>query len=67
MKTEKYYDVGCEECGRHMSTDFQTGMFRTKPGAERRAKEEGFRISGGRTLCPICVVELRAKRKSIGK
>lgn len=36
---------------------------RTKLGAEQRAKEEGFRVFGGRTLCPICVAELKAKRK----
>ena len=55
MKTERYYDVGCEECGRHLSTDFFRGWASSRKQAEAWAKQEGFRVVDGRTLCPFCV------------
>ena len=63
MKTEKYYDVGCDECGRHLSTDFAAGMLRTRVAVENRARQEGFRVVDGRTLCPICVANVKKAKK----
>lgn len=62
MKIEKYYDVGCDKCGKHMSTDFFTGMMQTRSGAERKAREVGFRVRGDNTLCPDCVGSYKSNK-----
>lgn len=54
MKVEKYYDVGCEECGRHLSTDFHRGFTTSRVRAVSLAISEGFKVIDGRTLCPKC-------------
>ena len=63
MKTERYYDVGCNECGRHLSTDFSAGMLPTRVAAEHRAKKEGFRVVDGHTLCPLCVANAKKAKQ----
>ena len=61
MKTEKYYDVGCEECGFHLSTDFCRGLAETRIQAVKWALQEGFKVVDGKTLCPHCVKKVRAE------
>ena len=51
-RADRYYDVGCDFCGKHLSTDYQTGLFDTRRQAETKAKQIGFK--------PEC---LRANRK----
>lgn len=63
MKPEKYYDLKCDICGRHLSTDFGTGMFSSRKTCLKTAKILKFKdtilgiarpiwILG--TACPIC-------------
>lgn len=56
MKLERYYDLGCNKCGRHRSTDFFKGFERSAPFLRAMAKKEGWRTDKvtGNTLCPIC-------------
>lgn len=56
MKVDKYYDVGCNICGRHLSTDFKCGMAETPAQARVWAKQVGFT---SKNICPICVVEMQ--------
>ena len=57
LKTDKYYDVQCDFCGRNMSTDFFTGMAPTSKEAVMWAKDVGFRTRLGKNICPICIEE----------
>lgn len=59
MKVEKYYDVGCDFCGRHLSTDFYAGFFTKREWALREAKRIGFRTRQGQNICPDCLEERR--------
>lgn len=59
IKVDRYYDVGCDYCGRHLSTDFCRGMFPTVKEARYFATQEGFRNEYGKTLCPVCLMDLR--------
>ena len=61
IKIEQYYDIGCEECGRHLSTDFHRGMSQSKIQAVKWALREGFKVVDGKTLCPNCVRKLAEK------
>lgn len=61
MKTEKYYDVGCEECGKHLSTDFHRGMSQSRIEAVKWALQEKFNVVDGKTLCPDCIRKLKEK------
>ena len=45
MKVEKWYDIGCMKCGKHLSTDFHYGMRSTRESALKCAKECGFKFS----------------------
>lgn len=54
MKTEKWYDVSCEICGRYISTDFGCGMQRTREKAVVVAKSVGYKTINGKTICPYC-------------
>lgn len=60
INIDKYYDVGCEFCGKHLSTDYQTGLFDTRKQAETRAKQIGFKTKDKKNICPECS---RANRK----
>ena len=61
MKVEKYYDVGCEECGFHLSTDFHRGLAQSRVQAVKWALQERFQVTDGKTLCPHCVRKLAEK------
>lgn len=61
MKVEKYYDVGCEECGFHLSTDYHRGLAQSRVRAVKWAVQEGFKVVDGRTLCPGCVKKNKDK------
>ena len=61
MKTEKYYDVRCEECGFHLSTDYHRGMSQSRVQAVKWAFIEGFKVVDGKTLCPDCIRNLKEK------
>ena len=54
LKAEKFWDIGCDICAKHLSTDFGTGMLPTAPKARQRAKEQGFKMVDGYNLCPNC-------------
>ena len=54
MKVDKYYDVGCDVCGRHLSTDWKYGMFASAKEARQFAKGEGFTEYNGLNVCPSC-------------
>lgn len=72
---ETYYDIGCDHCGRHWSTDFNyserrmnilpeadgMGMEINKKRLYRAAIKSGWRHRGGKTLCPDCAKELGYK------
>lgn len=54
IKVDKYYDVACDFCGRHLSTDFQTGLLISKKEAELTAKRIGFKTRHKKNICPKC-------------
>lgn len=54
MKPEKYYDLKCDVCGRHLSTDFNTGMFSSREECLKTAKIMKFKDTILGTTCPIC-------------
>lgn len=54
MKPERYYDLKCDICGRHMSTDFNTGMLYSREDCLKTAKAIGFKDTILGTACPIC-------------
>lgn len=54
LKAEKYWDVGCDICAKHLSTDFGYGMFPTANDAKYFAKDAGFTVEKGYNLCPYC-------------
>ena len=54
MKPEKYYDLKCDVCGRHLSTDFNTGMFSSREECLKTAKIIKFKDTILGTTCPIC-------------
>lgn len=72
MKVERWYDICCDYCGRHLSTDFNTGMLTSREEALQYAKKKGFRQMKGETLCPHClpirisIAKEKAKRKKCG-
>lgn len=60
IKTEKYYDVGCDICAKHLSTDFTTGMAPSVTEARLWAKEKGFKSVKGYNLCVECYGEYKS-------
>lgn len=54
IKVQKWYDVACEGCAKHLSTDYGRGSFDTPNEARAAAKAEGFRVVQGQTLCEYC-------------
>lgn len=56
LKVEKYYDIGCSKCGRHISTDFSRGMYRNIETIRKLAKSDGWTTDSitGENICPIC-------------
>ena len=65
MKIETWYDLGCDICGRHRSTDFEKGLRLYRKGFSSLVKEEGWKFKDGKNICPICVKEEEKKIKSI--
>lgn len=61
VKVDRYYDVGCGFCGRHLSTDFETGLFETRKQAEMRAKQIGFKTKNKKNICPECLKSSNSK------
>lgn len=59
MKLEVYYDIGCNRCGRHYSTDFGRGMDTDKKTVKAIAKADGWKYdkSTNENICPVCVKE----------
>lgn len=55
LKTDRYYDVGCDYCGKHMSTDYGLGMAETPNQARSWAKEIGFKTKYNKNICPECL------------
>lgn len=63
LKLEKYYDIGCDLCGFHFSTDFAKGMYNNPTTIRKIAKKDGW-ISNpetGENICPICRKKLNLK------
>ena len=56
IKIEKYFDVGCNRCSKHRSTDYSKGLEYSIKIIRREAKREGWKFSKltGETLCPEC-------------
>ena len=65
MKVDKYYDIGCEECGSHLSTDFSRGMAPSRIIAVKWALQEKFNVVDGKTLCPHCIRKLVEKNNAV--
>jgi hypothetical protein len=55
LKIDTYYDIGCDCCGRHASTDFEAGMFETKKLARKWAKDNGWKTKDKRNICHMCL------------
>jgi len=55
MKVDTYYDVCCNRCGRHLSTDYNVGMCITKKSTIAYAKDIGWKTIDGKNVCPICL------------
>ena len=55
MKVDKYYDVCCETCHKHLSTDFGKGFAYTRQEAIKWAREVGFKTVQGKFICPECI------------
>lgn len=54
LRIDAYYDVGCDVCGKHASTDYNTGMFQSRKAAENWAKKEGWMVMQGLNICLKC-------------
>lgn len=55
LKVDRYYDIACDYCGKHLSTDYKCGMGETPNEARLWAKEVGFRTKRGKNVCPECL------------
>ena len=51
---DTYYDITCDRCGRHWSTDYQYGMYESKSLLSKTAYDEGWRNINGKNICPKC-------------
>ena len=54
MRIERYYDVGCDYCGRRLSSDFNWGLCESSREAESAAKFVGFSTQKALNICPCC-------------
>ena len=63
MNIETWYDIGCDICGRHRSTDFERGLATTKKGLSEKAKIEGWRFIDNKNICPVCAKERERVRE----
>ena len=54
MRIERYYDVRCDYCGRHLSSDFAWKLCETSREAESAAKFVGFGTQKTLNICPCC-------------
>lgn len=62
LTVDTYYDIACDFCARHLSTDFEAdGMAPTKNEARRWAKMRGFTIVNGKNCCPDCAKIYKGK------
>ena len=60
LTTDTYYDITCDYCARHLSTDFaEDGMFPTKKEARYWAEKRGFVIIDNKNCCPDCAKKLK--------
>lgn len=68
MKIDKYYDVQCYYCARFISSDYFTGMFKSREEAEQIARNSGWKTRLGKNICPQCIKEQANKnRQNKGK
>ena len=54
MKTERYYDIKCDICGRHLSSDYRMEMQPSREDCIRLARSIGFKDTILGTACPFC-------------
>lgn len=59
MKIEIYYDIRCDKCGAHFSTDFDHGMETNKRKLKEVAKTEGWKYINKQNICPNCVNKVK--------
>lgn len=60
MKIEQWFDVGCDCCGRHLSTDFNAGLQYSKDAAYIAAQKLGFRtVKTAHGTYTVCGYECR--------
>ena len=57
MNIETWFDIGCDVCGRHWSTDFHHGFEERRKGLSAKARQEGWKFKNGKNICPLCVRE----------
>lgn len=58
---DKWYDASCNNCGRHVSTDFDRGMSRTIKDLSIVMNHDGWQIDkSGKNVCPLCAKENNA-------
>ena len=57
MIVEIWYDIMCNKCGCHLSTDFNAGMYLNKKDIVIRAKKEGWKYltSTKENICSNCL------------
>lgn len=55
MRIDVYYDACCSRCGRHLSTDFDTGMSESSKTIKIWAKRVGWKFVNGENVCPKCL------------
>lgn len=61
MKVDAFYDVFCDFCGRSVSRDFACGLCDSAIIAVKEARRMGFRVIGGKRICPACMQRLRVR------
>ena len=60
MRVERYYDICCDGCYRHLSSDFNRGFAYERSQCIQWAKEEGFKEIGTKVFCPYCVEKIKS-------
>lgn len=61
LKIDKYFDVCCDICSRHRSTDFYLGWETNLKRLRSIALNEGWTFTNGQNICPICNKKTKEK------
>jgi hypothetical protein len=58
LSIDTYYDITCDICCKHRSTDYGMGMSTSKTALYKWATAEGWKVKNNKTLCPDCARRL---------